>query len=207
MLSVTNARSDDAATLEEVEAFLNDNADQGVRPRPTEQMKLAMDSGLALLIRDETALVGLSLVHQFRIEGGVRFFSEIGTMRITANGRGLQILLTRLHLAQMYVEEFGAAHHDIFAVVSHGSASEHNLTDVCGLTDWVPPKDLVTARACKGLPFSPAKRILHAEAPAIVRARAEMRAAHLDADIYALPRGKGEVRLDLGWLSPELLVV
>src|SRR5690606_3315220 len=118
--------------------YLRKNPHPGVRLRPKEQLDRAMHTGQGLVVLRGGEICGISLVYQFDLvpAGGVHY--EIGSMRVTAEGLGLQVLLAQLHLLQIALED-DRTRDSVFAVVKPGSESEHNLTRHVGMTSWRPP--------------------------------------------------------------------
>ena len=203
MLRVTNARSDDGTAIRRLTGYLAANEDRGVRQRPDEMRKTAVDTGLALVVDDDadSDIHACSLIYRFDSDD---VFSEIGTQRVTLNGNGLQVFIASLHLVQLKFELFG----DVvttFAVVSQGTPSEHNLVDVVGMSAWEPPRQLVEARAAAGVPFIDGKRVIAADENAIAKAFAAMRGWHVRGNMFRCPKSDAPIRIDCGWFDLSVL--
>src|SRR5688572_6960150 len=118
MFVLENLRSDDGLQLARAEAFLLEHPDEGVRFRPKDQLELALRTGQGIQVSRDGQICGLSLVYKFDVLPSGPLFSEIGTMRVTANGYGLQTFLAKFHLIQITLEEFYDDPGQTFAVVT-----------------------------------------------------------------------------------------
>src|SRR4051812_5792452 len=101
VFELMNIRSGDRRAMARAEAFLLEYTHPGLRLRPEDQLERAMNSGQGFLLTHEGGVCGVSLIYQFDIPPSGPVFSEIGTMRITANGYGLQTFLAKFHLLQI----------------------------------------------------------------------------------------------------------
>ena len=203
MLRLANIPPTDEAAIRRLTAYLAANEDRGVRQRPEEMMRTSVETGLALVVDEEG--VGephaCSLVYRFDSD---QAYCEIGTQRVTLNRYGIQVFEASLHLVQLKFELDGFPS-TTFAVVSPGTASEHNLVDVVGMTNWDPPRQVVEARAAAGVPFIDGKRVIAADDAAVARAFAAMRGWHVRDNVFRCPRGDMEIRIDCGWFDPAIL--
>src|SRR5215813_366096 len=104
VLQVRNLSSDDLPGRAEVTKYLSDNADPGIRDRPETQIELAQATGLILTVKRQNRLCACSCIYKF--SEGPKIFSEVGTMRVTANVLRLQQVLAQLHFVQIFLEEY-----------------------------------------------------------------------------------------------------
>lgn len=206
MFQLSNIRSDDPLTLARAEVYLLDNPDPGVRMRPSGELQRAMETGQGLLLSKDGEICGISLVYQFDLAPSGPVYSEIGTMRVTANGYDLQTFLAKFHLLQLELEEYGSGHPAVFAVVTPNTASEHNLRDKVGMAEWMPPPELALMRGSTGVPFSAEKKVLIARGGDFAAARADLRAWHDSANIFRTPKNIGKVVVTMKWFEPGILV-
>ena len=187
-------------------AFLKENADPGVRFRPEEQMNAALETGQGLVLTQAGRVAGCSLVYKFDCQPELPIFSEIGTMRVTANGYGLQEFLAKFHLIQIRLEEYDEATlPSAFAVVAPGTASEYVLSEKSSMKRWAPPPSLISTRAESGVPFSGEKYALSAQQEAFDAAFADLRKLHKTGRVFQTPKSEGEVEIQLKWFEPALL--
>ncbi len=207
MLHVRNIRSDDHVAAARVESFLAANPDPGVRARPSDLLEAALRVGQGLTVDDGVDIVACSLIYKFLVSPPTAVYSEIGTMRITANGLGLQQFLAQFHLIQLHFEEDIAPIPGTFAVVSPSSASEHNLHDTVGMIPWQPPLQLTTVRDDSGVPFRNDKLILAAAGKTIQAAFASLKALHIHDRLFATPKGGQTAMIHMGWFEPMLLAL
>jgi hypothetical protein len=203
---ITNVRTDDELAVDRLVGFLAANPHGGIRVRPRTEVDRAVSSGLALRVDEGEAPKGCSLVYNYSGQGEAPVYSEIGTMRITANGFGLQYFLINIHILQIYVEEFYAPR-NIFGVVEPGTASDHVLRNNAQMVPWTPPEKLRSLRAEAGVPFSEHKDILLADVPTIKLAFAKLRNWHQRENIFKAPKSDAEVILNLGWFDSKLLAI
>lgn len=139
MFKLSNIHSNDQRNADRLVGFLAEHDDPGVRLRPQAAVNEALASGLALMVQKDGNTCGCSLVYQFGDRDTPSAYTEVGTQRITQNGFDLQTLIARIHLSQLWLEEFYSDDHTIFAVVSPNTASEHNLVNKVGMQVWNPP--------------------------------------------------------------------
>ena len=205
-LLIENIRSDDALGRARSEAFLLENPDDGVRLRPEGQLARAVESGQGLIISQDASICGISLVYAYDPGDDEKVAYEIGTMRITAAGYRLQEFLAKLHIFQITLED-DITRGDIFAVVSPGTASHHNLETHAGMAEWHPDTLLAMMRRDAGVPFDPAKLVLRADDGVIARAFADLKSWHIADNRFRTPKGAGEIALGMGWFHPDLLNV
>jgi hypothetical protein len=206
MFELTNIRSDDRRAQARAEAYLIENPDPGVRVRPQAELDRAMDTGQGLLLCRDGKICGISLIYKFDIPPSGPVFSEIGTMRITANGFGLQVFLAKFHLLQIRLEEFeDGTLPNVFAVVAPQTASAHNMRRRAGMTSWSPPRELDAVRSTAGLPFAPGKDVLIAGQASFDTAVSDLREWHQQAGRFRCPKGDDHVGVNLGWFDPEVL--
>lgn len=201
---VANIRSDDAVMRAQANAFLIDNPDPGVRLRPAELVDRAMDTGQGLVVLDGDDIRGVSLVYQYDPGAGTRVDYEIGTMRVTAESFGLQTFLAQLHLVQIRLED-DTLNGDVFAVVTPGTASRHNLEHHVGMARWEPGDVLALLRRTAGVPFSPDKIVLRADGDAVARAFAGLAGLHQGGNRFVSPKKQQPIELALGWFDPQIL--
>ncbi|HEY0013077.1 MAG TPA: hypothetical protein VGB79_09525 [Allosphingosinicella sp.] len=189
-----------------VESLIAANPKPGLRLRPSDQTDLAIKTGQSYLVWQDDRLCACSLLYKFdcRPADG-RIYSEIGTQLVLAENFGLQTFMAKLHLVQIDIEEEGVDLNTTFAVVGPGTASEHNLRQHVGLTDWTVPEALAHQRGSAGVPFDPAKRTLAASPAAVDRAKADFSSWHLDGRRFGTPKLSQEIVCDLPWLVPEAL--
>lgn len=206
MFEIRNLRSDDRRAYNHMEAFLLANPDPGVRIRPHEQLDAALKTGQGLMVQQGERLVGVSLIYKFaEPEGPV--FSELGTMRVTANGFGLQSFVAWIHLFQIGLEEYPDCLAGTFAVVSPDSASEYVLKSRVGMGEWMPPPALRRLRADAQVPFNPDKSVLLADEATWDLAVKRLRGLHLNDRTFRTPKGGASVEFLPEWFSPRLLDV
>jgi hypothetical protein len=202
---LTNIQSVDRRMHAGVEAFLFDNPDPGVRIRPREELDRALATGWGFVLTNATKICGVSLVYNFDVPPSGPTYSEIGTMRITANGFGLQTFLANFHLHQIRLEEDEPPLPNIFAVVTPDTASEHNLEHTVGMVEWTPPKELGAVRGASGVPFAPTKRVLNAPPKTFATAAHNLRNWHTSGNVFRTPKGDGLVHINMGWFTPATL--
>lgn len=202
---MSNIRSDDARLLGRATTYLLDNPDPGVRMRPEEQVRLAVDTGLGLVLTRGEEICGLSLIYKFEVAEPAAIYSEIGTMRVTANGFGLQEMFASLHLLQIRLEEYDGSLPLVFAVVSPDTASAHNLQERVGMLPRPPPLELAEVRGKVGVPFSSAKRVLWASEETFSRAAEKLRSWFDGGNAFRTPKNGEVVEADLGWLTPAAI--
>ena len=200
-----NIRYDDPLAQAKAETFLAENPDPGVRERPDDLFRRAMQSGQCL----EYTLpngdpCGLSLLFPYDPGNHDPVFHEIGSMRITSGGFGLQVFVAWFHLAQLAIED-PDNEAETFAVVTPGTASEHNLSKHVGLQPWSPPPLLRHLRRQAGTEFIEGKPILFAEAAAVSKAFRALAALHLRDRLFRTPKGEGTVEVRMRWFSPDVL--
>jgi hypothetical protein len=165
-----------------------------------------MQTGQGLIITRGDRVEGISLIYQYDVPPTGPVYSEIGTMRITANGFGIQIFLADLHLLQIRLEEYSREiFPNIFAVVSAQTPSEHNLVDVVGMSEWLPPLELGAERSRAGVPFNPQKRVVYAQAGAYHAAQRRLQLGYVNENLFRTPRGAEAIEVELGWFTPEVL--
>lgn len=205
MLRVANIAPNDGAAIRRLIGYLAANQDPGVRQRPEDMVKTAVETGLALMIDEDGKPEphACSLIYGFDSD---RAYSEIGTQRVTLNRRGLQVFLASFHLVQLRFE-LDAFPATTFAVVSPSTPSEHNLVDVVGMDDWEPPRQVVEARAAAGVPFIDGKRVIAADDAAVAKAFAAMRGWHVGDNVFRSPKGDVPIRIDSGWFDPSVLKI
>jgi hypothetical protein len=122
-----------------------------------------------------------------------------------ARGHGIQPFLAKLHLVQIYLEELHEHPGDVFAVVSPGSASDHNLATKVGMQDWAVPPALAVMRSDAGVPFSADKRVLVASEQTIRGAFSDLRIWHECAGTFRAPKGEEHLSLQMRWFSASVL--
>jgi len=203
-LVIENIRSDDALQRARAETFLLENPDPGVRLRPKDELERAIDTGQGLLVSDRSDICGISLVYQYDPGAPGHVDYEIGTMRVVAQGHGLQAFLAWFHLVQITLED-DASRGDIFAVVTPDTASAHNMTAHVRMVDWTPSDTLVLMRRAAGVPFSEKKMVLLADQAAISSAFLKLRALRLDDNRFRAPKGDAVIMIQMGWFSADLL--
>lgn len=202
---VNNIRSDGELQRARAEAFLLENPDPGVRSRPAAELDRAIETGQALLVSAGPKIVGISLVYQYDPSGAGLVDYEIGTMRVTAAGYGLQAFLGWLHLVQIKLED-DTTRGNVFAVVSPGTASAHNMMTHVGMNPWTPSDTLVLLRRAAGVPFAPDKQVLLADDCAIESAFLKLHLGLLNSNKFAAPKGDATIELAMGWFDPRLLL-
>ena len=205
MFEIKNIRSDDLTLMALTEAYLLTNPHPGVRIRPGDEIRKAMSTGQCLVIESDGAICGCSLIYKFDVPQTGPIYSEIGTMRITANGYDLQTLIAKLHLVQIYLEEYRSTPSEIFAVVEPKTASEHNLVNKVLLKRWPVPPALSVLRSNTGVPFSAAKYAIAADTVAIERAFRDLAAGCRPDGTLNTPKNNGQVKVAMGWFSPSVL--
>ncbi len=200
-----NIRFDDALGQARAETFLAENPDPGVRERPDELFRRAMQSGQCLQYTQfNGAACGLSLLFPYDPGNHDPVFHEIGSMRIITGGFGLQAFVSWFHLAQLYIEDpYNTG--ETFAVVTPGTASEHNLTRHVGLQPWAPPPLLRHLRRKEGVAFSPGKLALLADASTVSSAFSSLAKLHLENRLFRTPKGGGTIEVQMRWFHPEIL--
>lgn len=205
MFVLQNLRAGDRLQRARAEAFLLENPDPGVRARAPDQIERAIDTGLAVQINRDSQVCGLSLVYKYAAEEEVPVYSEIGTMRITANKLGFQTFIAKFHLIQLYLEEFFGNIGETFAVVSPNSVSDHNLRRNVGMQDWDPPSVLRVLRQAEGAAFSADKNVLRADLNVTRQAFDSFREWHVRSSVFRTPRGNEHVEIASGWFAPAAL--
>jgi len=205
LFEIVNIRSDQMLQIARIETFLLENPDPGVRIRPKEQMQNAFDLGHGLLVTRNDSVEGVSLVFKYEVPPTGTIFSEIGTMRVVATGYDLQAFLASFHLLQLYLEEQSDKQQEVFAVVTPGTASEHNLQTKVGMQRWDPPIDLKILRQNAGMPFNPEKSVILADLDSIRRAFINLRRWHVRDNIFQTPKNAESILIRSGWFSPDAL--
>ncbi len=205
MFELLNIRSDDNRVIDRVVGFIAENQDQGVRLRPRDELDKAIAAGLGIRIEKDGRICGCSLIYKYEAPDRKVVYSEIGTMRIIANGYDLQSFVARLHIMQIYLEEYCAEENSIFAIVEPGTASEHNLVNKVKMTRWEPPIALRYMRDGRGVPFTQEKYAIAAEREARELAFLSLRRLHLGNAMFSTPKENEQVAIRMGWFEPELL--
>ncbi len=205
VFELLNIRSDDDRVIDRVVGFLAENQDEHVRFRPRDELDKAIDAGLGIRIEKDGKICGCSLIYKFEEPDRQTLYSEIGTMRIVANGYDLQSFAARLHIMQIHLEEFGAGQNTIFAIVEPGTASEHNLVNKVRMAKWDPPISLRYMREGCGVPFSDAKYAIAADRAARADAFQSLKRLHAGGAVFSTPKENEQVRVNMGWFEPELL--
>ncbi|MGA9580691.1 MAG: hypothetical protein WBR13_01820 [Allosphingosinicella sp.] len=203
-LVVENIRSDDALQRSRAETYLLENPDPGVRLRPSDQLERAIETGQGLIVSEGTQIRGLSLVYQYDPGDPDLVDYEIGTMRITANGLGLQAFLGWLHLVQIVLED-DATRGNIFAVVTPDSDSAHNMVTHVGMSPWEPSDTLKLLRRAAGVDFDDNKLVLTATDRAIGAAFQKLNELHLRDNQFRARKGSALITVAMGWFGAELL--
>ncbi|WP_417679455.1 hypothetical protein [Roseibium sp.] len=205
MLELHNLSSDNERDIDRLIGFLAEYDDPGVRMRPRDAVDAALETGLALALIRDGKILGCSLVYDFfeNVDGPV--FSEIGTMRVTLNGQGLQNLLSYFHLVQISLEDDFSPDHNVFAVVQPNTASEHNLKTKVGMKPWQPPEVLQRLRRSAGVPFAAEKYCLVAPPNCRKAAFKNLRDLLIGDRLFKTPKGEGRLLIKTGWFSNDLL--
>lgn len=203
MLNIRNIRSDSEEVIEETITFLSENPSLGVRLRPENTLREAIDSGFAVEVRRNGKMVGCSFVYQFDALSTV--YGEIGTMLVTAEGYGLQSFLACFHMLQLYTQDFSLANSSVFAVVTPGTKSESNLRDRVSMIEWSPPETLKQLRADTGVPFKEDKSALHADLGTLRKAQESLKSWHEGENIFRTPKPGEIISIDIGGFTPEML--
>jgi hypothetical protein len=210
-----NIRKDQDDEVDQMVGFLAANVDKGIRPRPRDELDLAVKSGLAFRLELHGKICGCSLIYYYYGDA-TETFSEIGTMRVVANGFGMQGFLAAAHIFQISLQEYEQPG-KIFAVVEPGTISDRNLRRA-GMLDWNPPEKLKYLRAQSGVAFLEEKTVLavddypgdpkgsaNDDYVGLQRARATLRNLHVEGALFRTPMGNGFVRMNTKWFSAELL--
>lgn len=203
-LVMRNIRSDDPSGIKRADAFLIDNPSPGVRARPKRMVAKAQANGQGLLVTraEDHSEIACSLIYGYN--DGDELHHEIGTMRVTANGLGLQILMARFQLHRLWMENYFDGLPSVFAVVSDGTASAANMRDKLGMTPWQPTPGLEASRKAAGLAFNPTKSTLLAERKCFEEARAALREAMVGERDFLLRNGR-LLTIDIeGYTNEEL---
>ena len=202
---LTNLTSENSSLSGHAAAFLTINPDPNVRIRPDQQVRLAIETGLGLVLLEDDRVCGLSLVYEFEVGEDPAIYSELGTMRVTSNGLGFQELFASLHLVQIRVQDDEGGCPEVFAVVSPGTASQHILEKRVGMVARKPPIELASVRGGAGVPFSASKTVLWASDAAFVEAGRKLVSLYQGNGKFQTPKGGEVVQAELGWLSTEIL--
>lgn len=200
-----NIRFDDSLGQARAETFLAENPDPGVRERPDELFRRAMLSGQCLQYSlPDNALCGLSMVFPYDPGNHEPVFHEIGAMRITSNGFGLQAFVAWFHLVQLYIEDPGNLG-ETFAVVTPDTPSQHNLVRRVGMASWNPPPLLRHLRREEGVPFLPDKPVLLADRGAVSNAFHALAELHDEGRVFRSPKGAATIEARMRWFDPAIL--
>ena len=201
---IENIRSDNDLQKARAEAFLSENPDPGVRLRPREQLQLALSTGQGLLVSRDSQICGVSLVYQFDAAPYELVHYEIGSMRVTAEGFGLQVALAQVHIMQIYLED-DQTRDSIFAVVTPDTASSFNMSARVGMVPWKPTTGLQYLRANAGIPFLPEKSVLAANQETISNSFEGLSSLHVEDRSFRTPKKEDRIELAMGWFDPALL--
>jgi hypothetical protein len=205
MFEVKNLRSNDQRLKAEAQTFLVMNPSDGIRLRPADEIDRSLATGQCLVLTRDGEVCGVSFIYKFALHDSSKVFSEIGTMRITANGFGLQGFLARLHLMQIFLEEADRPDDETFAVVEAGTGSEHNLVESLGMTRWEVPGSLRELRAQSGVPFSENKYAIFAPRKVVNSAFSDLKRWHTEGRTFQTPKGRETVEVNMGWFDALLL--
>lgn len=200
-----NIRFDDTLAHARAETFLAENPDPGVRERPDDLFRRALETGQCL----QYSLAGgkpcgLSMVFPYHSGNSEPVYHEIGAMRISSNGFGLQAFVACFHLVQLYFEDPLNAG-ETFAVVSPGTPSEHILLNKVGMMPWEPPSLLRHLRGEAGVPFTSGKPVLVAGPATVSDAFHQLTTLHEGDRVFRSPKGEGVIEVRLGWFDPTML--
>lgn len=207
-LEIQNVRSDDDYMQARVAAYLLSNQHEGVRLRPDVEMHKAFETGQGLIITKDGDLCGCSLIYKFDTGPSGSIHSEIGTMRITQNGLGLQSFLAQFHLMQLHLEEYEDGRLcDVFAVVEPGTASDYILRTHVGMAKWGPPPELMHARGDTGVPFNSQKDVLKADLNNFRSAFAVLNELHRSERVFRAPKEGAQITINMAWFKPEMLQI
>lgn len=199
---LSNLRSDDLAQRRELVRYLEDHQHRDLRFRPPKEISRAAETGQCAVVLNNANIIACSLMYKFETAPENIDYSEIGTMRVTTNGFGLQEFIAKFHLIQLYFEEYVEPDiPNVFAVVGEGTASEHVLSRKVGMTAWSPPPALISERATTGVPFASDKLCLTAPRPAFEQAFSSFSAWRRSPNVFATPKGDGEIQIETGWFA------
>ena len=197
-------RSDRPDSADELIAYLSEDNGSGLRERRRTDVMRAIRDGLAVVVRRDGRICGCALVYQISKKGSRRVYSELGTMKVSDNGHGLQAVMARVLIASLVVWEFAPDDHVIYAVVPPESASERNLHGKVGMRPWPPETELIYLRGADGRAFDPSKVVLRAEPATCKGVIRDLLASSIGNGILKL-KGSETVKMDIEWFSEDRL--
>jgi len=185
---------------ERVLAFIKAEARDGLFPRPANLLGEALHSGQAIYFEDGETIVATALM--FDYTGHRCHYYEIGThlVKRTHVGRGFQVALTYIQLAQACLDIGDFEPCPIFAVMENNSPSQHNAVNHAHFKQWDLPDELRTLRDRRGVRSSAGKLVCTADDEAFQTAFSTLRVCVTDS-VMTVKKSNTLIKLDFPWLE------
>lgn len=203
MLKARAVHPQDEKQRERLLSFIKTEAREGLFLRPANLLDEAIQSGQALIIEDSAAIVATALM--FDYTGQRCHYFELGTHLVARSyeGRGLQVALTRLQLAQACLDLEDLEGCPIFAVMENNSPTLHNAVVHARLKPWELPEELQALRDRHGVRPSAGRSVCAADDEAIDVALRALKSGLTD-NVLKTHKGETLIHLDFPWLDPLL---
>ncbi|ESQ83169.1 hypothetical protein AEAC466_15010 [Asticcacaulis sp. AC466] len=181
-------------------AFIKAEARGGLFPRPANILDNAIQSGQAIYIEDGEAIVAGALM--FDYTGNRCHYYEIGTHLVARSheGRGFQVALTRLQIAQACLDLEDIEASPIFAIMENNSPSLHNAVNHARFKIWELPDELRSLRDRTGVRSSAEKLVCNADDEAIQAAFSALRVS-VSGGVLKTHKDETPIHLDFPWLD------
>ncbi len=199
MLNARAIHPQDEALKARALTFIRSEARGGLFARPANLLEDAMRSGQAIVVQGEGRIVAIALM--FDYTGKRCHYFELGTHLVAKDheGRGIQVAMTRVQLAQACLDLEDWDTSPIFAVMENNSASVHNAETHVKFTGWALPEELATLREGRGVRSSSDKLVYAANDTAVLDAFSSLK---VQVTHGVLTTHKGErIKLEFPWLE------
>jgi hypothetical protein len=199
MLSARAIHPNDKVLKARALEFIRLEARGGLFERPAKLLNDAMQSGQAIVVEAGERIVATALM--FDYTGEMRHYFELGTHLVAKDheGRGIQVALTRIQLAQACLDLESLEISPIFAVMENNSPSAHNAETRVKFKRWALPDELAGLRERRGVSLTAEKVVYAADDEAVEDAFSSLR---VDVTDNVLTTHKGEyIRLEFPWFE------